>query len=74
MLNKKLITNSAAIKESEVYDERYISVFHDLADFDWSFAKNDNPFSKSNPYQELIKPESLVRFIEDKLQIQIEHS
>lgn len=74
MLNKKLITNSASIKESEVYDERYISVFHDLADFDWSFAKNDNPFSKSNPYQELIKPESLVRFIEDKLQIQIEHS
>jgi hypothetical protein len=74
MLNKKLMTNSQGIKDSEVYDAQYISVFHDLTDFDWTFVEGSNGFHEKNPYQERIKPQSLVRFIEDKLQIDIEQT
>lgn len=71
MLNKKLITNNQSIKESEMYDSKYISVFRDATDFDWSFVKETNNIQQKNPYQELIRPQALVRFIEEKLQIDI---
>ena len=74
MLNKKLITNSDSVKESEVYDSQYISVFHDITDFDWTFVERDNTFRQGNPYQKLIQPDSLVKFIEDKLHIAIKRS
>ena len=74
MLNRKLMTNSDSIKESEVYDSQYISVFHDITDFDWAFIGRGNDFRQGNPYQELIKPDSLVRFIESQLHITIERS
>ena len=74
-LNKKLLTNGAFITKSEVYDTRYISVFHDETDVDWIFIERDNPFPDGkNPYQELIRPESLIRFIENKLSIQIQRA
>lgn len=74
-LNKKLLTNGAFITKSEVYDARYVSVFHDDTDIDWNFIESGPPFPDgSNPYQELIRPESLIRFIEDKLNIQIKRA
>ncbi len=75
MLGKRLITTNRSIRKSEVYDERYISVFHDIADFDWQAVQAGSTFPHGeNPYQELIRPASLIRFIEDHLQIQIAHS
>ena len=74
-MNKKLLTNNSSIYHSEVYDERYISVFSDAKTIDWDFISSGNSFAnQKNPFQNLIKPETLIRFIEDKLQIQIERS
>lgn len=75
MLNRKLLTNNAAITESEVYDSRYISVFSQEADIDWQFVQTDVSFPDgTNPFQQQIRPLSLVNFIEKHLNIQIEHS
>lgn len=71
MLNKKLLTNNLQIKKTNIYDRRYISVFQDNDDIDWDFIEKDNDFSKNNPFQEQIRPKALVRFIEEKLQINI---
>ncbi len=71
-LNKKLMTNNVSIKDSEIYDERYISVFHDENDFDWDFVKKIESFLGENPYQEQIRPEALVKFVEGKLNIEID--
>ena len=74
-LNKKLLTNNTNIRHSEVYDTRYISVFGDEKTIDWDFiSSGDASPNEKNPYQEIIKPETLIQFIEDKLQIQIERS
>lgn len=73
-LNKKLMTNSESIKDSEIYDERYISVFHDESDFDWDFVERTDVFQGGNPYQELIRPEALVKFIEKELNIKIDRA
>ena len=75
MLNKRLLTNNRAIIESDIYDERYITVFHDTDDIDWQAVAAGSGFADDvNPYQEMIKPVSLIRFIEDHLHIQIAHS
>lgn len=72
-MNRRLLTNNVSLKDSNVYDERYISFFHDVTDINWSFVKSENPFSATgNPYQETIKPERLVEYIEQKLNIQID--
>lgn len=72
-MNRLLLTNNVSLKGSRFYDERYISVFHDLSDLDWKFVERVNPFSLTgNPYQELIKPERLLEYIEQKLNIEIE--
>ncbi|MBP5800407.1 MAG: hypothetical protein J6W43_10965 [Prevotella sp.] len=74
-MNKKLVTNNTSIRSTEVYDERYISIFNDEKTINWDFISSANAFSgQKNPYQEIIKPETLIRFIENKLQIQIERS
>ncbi|NLV52732.1 MAG: hypothetical protein GXY64_05660 [Bacteroidales bacterium] len=70
-LNVKLLTNNQSIKTSQIYDPRYISVFQNTDDLDWSFVESEPAFTQQNPFQEKIRPESLVRFIEEKLQIQI---
>jgi hypothetical protein len=75
MLNKRLLTNNRAIIESDIYDERYITVFHDTDDIDWQAVAAGSGFADDvNPYQEMIKPVSLIRCIEDHLHIQIAHS
>ena len=74
MLNKKLITNNLGIKDSEAFDTQYISVFNDLTDFDWNFIEEGNPYPDGNPYQERIRPNKLIEFIEEKLNIKIEHT
>ena len=72
-LNRRLLTNNSSLKKTNVYDERYISVFHDVNDIDWNFVTSGNPFSATgNPYQETIMPERLVEYIEQKLNIEIE--
>lgn len=75
MLNRKLLTNNVAIKDSAIYDTKYISVFEKVEDIDWSFVETKATFpSGCNPYQQLIRPLSLIQFIEQHLHIQIEHS
>lgn len=70
-LNKKLLTNNSSIKNTDIYDPRYISVFHDETDIDWDFIASENSFHNTNPFLEAIRPESLVRFIENELSIKI---
>ena len=75
VLNKKLLTNNANIRSTEIYDKRYISFFNDERNIDWEFIKSEDAFPKQkNPYQEKIKPIKLIQFIEKQLQIQIEHT
>ena len=70
-LNRKLLTNNSSIKDTDIYDPRYISVFHDETDVDWDFIASESPFQDANPFLETIRPESLVRFIENELNIAI---
>lgn len=74
MLSRKLITNNMSITESDIYDAKYISVFHNLTDFDWSFVASNNNFPGKNPFQDAIRPKALVHFIEEQLQINIEQA
>lgn len=72
-LNKKLMTNNTSIALSEIYDENYISMFCDEKDFNWNFVKEENKWTEQeeNPFLNRIRPESLICFIENKLNIQI---
>ena len=73
MLNRKLLTNNIQIKDSDVYDGRYVSVFSDVTDIDWNFITTPLAFPDGcNPFQEQIRPESLVRFIEKQIGITID--
>lgn len=75
MLNKKLLTNNSSIQQyTDIYDQRYISVFHTIDDIDWSFIANKSEVfpQNENPYQEVVRPKALVRFIEKQLNIQID--
>lgn len=75
MLNRKLLTTNASITDSEVYDPRYISVFSEESDIDWQFVQTGLSFPDgNNPYQQRIRPYSLINFIEKHLDIQIEHT
>lgn len=71
--NKKLLTNNISIKSSPFYDARYISTFSSLDDIDWEFIKNISKpaFPDKNPFDEQIKPASLIRFMESSLDIRI---
>lgn len=72
-MNKKLLTNNVSVKGSRVYDERYISVFHDETDLDWNFVARQNSFGDSvNPYLDSIRPETLLEYMENKLNIKID--
>jgi hypothetical protein len=68
-LNKLLLTNNISIKSNKIYNKKFISVFHDENDIDWAFIHTSVPFAKGNPYQESIKPDSLLCFIEKELDI-----
>lgn len=71
-LKRKLLTNNAAIVSADVYDKRYISVFTNAADLDWNFVSADAlPADVRNQLIDKIRPDSLLNFIEDKLNIQI---
>lgn len=72
MLNRKLITNSISVKSSPFFDDRYISTFTCADDFDWDFVRTPQKGFEANPFQENIRPEALVRFIEQRLNITIE--
>jgi hypothetical protein len=75
MLNRKLLTNNTSITASEFYEPSYISVFSKEAEIDWQFVQADISFPDgNNPYQQRIRPQSLVHFIEKHLNIQIEMS
>ena len=71
-LNKKLLTNNKTIVLSEFYDKDRISIFNDEKDFNWSFVIEEMRMEKEeNPFQDNIRPEALICFIERKLNIQI---
>lgn len=72
-LNRRLLTNNLAVRKSSFFDARYISVFHDENDIDWDDLATPPAFPDGvNPYQELIRPEALIRFIEQRLNIEID--
>lgn len=71
-LNTKLLTNNRQVLDSPFYDAQYISVFTQEEDIDWEFITNRKaPYATEshNPYIEKIKPESLLRTIEQELHI-----
>lgn len=70
-LNKKLLTNNTNIVNSEFYDERYISTFHDCSDIDWNFVEEEQK-GWENPFKEQITPINLIRYIEGKLNVSID--
>ena len=73
MLNRKLLTTNMSITASEFYEPSYISVFSEEAEINWQFVQTDVSFPDgNNPYQQRIRPQSLVNFIEKHLNIQIE--
>lgn len=72
-LNKKLLSNNKLLTELDVYDDHYISIFHNSNDIDWNFVKEDTAYpSNQNPYIAKIRPTVLVRFIEEQQKIKIE--
>ena len=72
MFGRMLITNNQSLQTSVFYDSGYVSIFHDENDFDWKIVKRGSTFvSGQNPFITSISPNSLVSFIENKLQIQI---
>ena len=73
-LNRKLLTSNQNIKTSPFYDERYVSIFHDEADIDWTFIEENNPYPDGNPYQEQISPTRLIEFMERELNIKIDNT
>lgn len=74
-LNTKLLTNNTMTNRLDVYDSRYISIFHDVNDINWDFVCAPFPFPNGgNPYMNHIRPETLVHFIEEQLNIKIELS
>ena len=73
VMNKKLMTNNASIVQAPWYDPHYISIFKDERDIDWTFLnKQSLPWTK-NPYVALIAPATLVRNIEQQLNITIDY-
>lgn len=72
--NRKLITNNQNIKASPFYNKNYISVFQNEHDLDWTFIENSDTYTESNPYQEQISPIRLIEFMEEKLNIIIDHT
>ena len=75
MLNRKLLTNNVSIATSDFYDSRYISVFDSPAHIDWRFVQSETAFPDgNNPYQQRIRPLSLIHFLEQQLNIHIAHS
>jgi len=72
MFGRMLISNNQSLRTSDFYDSGYVSIFHDENDFDWNIVKRGSTYvSGQNPFIKLISPNSLVSFIENKLQIQI---
>lgn len=41
--NKRLLTNNQAVRDLPFYDERFISIFSDVDDIDWSFVRERSP-------------------------------
>jgi hypothetical protein len=75
MLNRKLLTNNVSIATSDFYDSRYISVFDSPAHTDWRCVQSETAFPDgNNPYQQRIRPLSLIHFLEQQLNIHIAHS
>lgn len=72
-LNRRLLTNNVSLTQSEIYDKRYISTFRSISDIDWEFITGDQPFTEGkNPYEDKMKPEGMIRFIEEQLKITID--
>lgn len=72
-LNRKLLSNNTSLIHSDIYDKRYISTFHNIEDIDWDFITTPLPFTGSrNPYEEKMRPEGMIQFIEDNLKIKID--
>jgi len=68
--NRKLLTNNLDITKQIYYDPRYISTYSNTDDIDWRFVvdKKDT-FEKENPYLSKIRPDNLIKVIEEKLDI-----
>lgn len=72
-MEKRLITNNKSIMKSSVYDPSYILCIDENLSINLDFVFT-TPTIKSNnitKYQDLISPNSLLKFIENKLNIHI---
>lgn len=74
VFNKKLLTNNPEASQSPFYHNAYISVFKDWDEIDFTFVhKGENkPFGLENPFKCAIRPETIITFIEQTLNIHIE--
>lgn len=71
-MNKKLVTNNAALPRTGLYDAAFVSIFKDADDADIAFVENeDEPFLSQNPLVAKISPVTLADFIAEKLGIKL---
>ncbi|MCM1368804.1 MAG: hypothetical protein NC204_00345 [Candidatus Amulumruptor caecigallinarius] len=71
--NKMLLTNNAAMLESEYFSPEYVSIFNSPDDIDIKFLRAAcSGMASKNRFHDKIGPERLVSFIEEKLNIEVE--
>lgn len=71
--DKKLLTNNNSISDTGLYDPKNVIIFSSALDIDNDVAQNIRTQSTfENKYKEEISPKSLVKFIEQKLNIKID--
>lgn len=68
-LGRKLLTNHLAIRESEVYQPEQIQTFDSVENIPWEFIRSELP--STNRTSEDIRPERLLQYIDQKLNIHI---
>ena len=74
VFNKKLLTNNPEAASSPFYHPAYVSVFDKKEDIDFTFVRQgeQSPFGLENPFKSAIRPDTILSFIEQQLDIQID--
>lgn len=74
VFNKKLLTNNPEAATSPFYHPAYVSVFKNWEDIDFTFVQQGerSPFGLENPFKNAIRPDTILTFIEQQLNIQID--
>lgn len=74
VFNKKLLTNNPEAASSPFFHPAYVSVFDKKEDIDFTFVRQGerSPFGLGNPFKSAIRPDTILSFIEQQLNIQID--